>query len=193
VPARRPRIHFGQGVGRGQLEGAVEGWIDGAPVVRAESQDRFIESGDIGHDVAFGVVVPPVVDLPAPATEFDDRNALGFIGHAVEGADHRPGRRVHAAHQGLVLDRRDKVRRAAVEPPEELRQHVDAVDIDDRIMVLDVVSVVAQQRGPVDVLHLEHAAPDLQPILAELASYVCIRSVNNRREHERTKRAMPLC
>jgi hypothetical protein len=79
--------------------GTVEGWIDGAPVVRAESQDRFIKSGDIAHNVAFGVVVPPVVDLPAPATELDDRNAIGFVGHAVESADHRPGRRIHAFGQ----------------------------------------------------------------------------------------------
>jgi hypothetical protein len=192
VLVRRRRVDqgfdFGQGVGRGQLGRAVEGWIDGAPVVRAESQDRFVEAGDIGHDVAFGVVVPPVVDLPAPATELDDRNALGFVGHAAEAADHRPGRRVHAAHQGLVLDRRDEVRRAAVEPPEELRQHIEAVNVDDRIVVLDVVSVVGQQRGPVHVLHLEHAAPDLQPILAELAQLVQsagLRIVNNSKEHER--------
>ena len=179
------RLDLGHGGGRGQIERAVEGRIDGAPVVRAESHDRLVEARDVDHDVAFGVVVAPVVDLPAPAVELDDRDALGLVGHAVEAADHRPGRRVHVIDQGLVLDGRDEVRRAAVEAPEELRQVVEAVDVDDRIVVLDVVGVVAQQRRPVRVLHLEHAAPDLQPILAEAAQAAGLRIVDYRQEHDR--------
>ena len=96
--------------------------------------------------------------------ELDDRDTIGFVGYAVEAPDHRPGRAVHVAHQRFILDRRYQVRRTAVKSPEKLRHHIEAVDVDDRIVVLNVIVVVAQQRGPVHVLHLEHAAPDRQAI-----------------------------
>ena len=113
------------------------------------------------------VVVPRVVRLCAPALELEDRHALGFVGHAVELTVHRPRRRVHAAAQHFILDRGDQVGRTGEEPREEGHQRVEAVDVDDRIVILVIVGIVRQQRLPVRGVDLDERASDLETIPAQ--------------------------
>jgi hypothetical protein len=87
---------------------------------------------------------------------------LASVGHAVEAADHRPRRRVHAADQHFILDRGDQVGRTGEESREEGHQRVEAVDVDDRIVILVIVGIVRQQRLPVRGVDLDERASNLE-------------------------------
>jgi hypothetical protein len=81
--------------------------------------------------------------------------------------DHRPRRRVHAVDQRFILDRGDQVGRTGEESREEGHQRVEAIDVDDRIVILVIVSIVRQQRLPVRGVNLDERASDLETIPAQ--------------------------